>query len=176
MPIILIVTLAIGLSMDAFSLALIYGTLNLDKKIEKIMGLTVGIFHFFMPILGYYLGRIILSIIRINPDIIVGIIFILLGLEMIISLKKEEQIKILRNLLSVIFFAFTVSIDSFSTGIAFGAADTIIILPCIIFSITSGLFTYLGLIFGKKLSTKFGDITSLFGAIILILLGIKYLL
>lgn len=176
MPIILIVTLAIGLSMDAFSLALIYGTLNLDKKIEKIMGLTVGIFHFFMPILGYYLGRIILSIIRINPDIIVGIIFILLGLEMIISLKKEEQIKILRNLLSVIFFAFTVSIDSFSTGIAFGAADTIIILPCIIFSITSSLFTYLGLIFGKKLSTTFGDITSLFGAIILILLGIKYLL
>lgn len=176
MPIILIITLAIGLSMDAFSLALIYGTLNLDNKIEKIMGITVGVFHFFMPILGYYLGKIILSIIKINPDIIVGIIFILLGFEMVISIRKEEQAKVLTNLASVVLFALTVSIDSFSIGIAFGASSTNIILPCIIFSITSGLFTYIGLILGKKLSTTFGDITTLFGAIILIGLGIKYLL
>lgn len=176
MPIILIITLAVGLSMDAFSLAIIYGTINLDKKIEKIMGITVGVFHFFMPIIGYYLGKLILNIIRINPDIIVGVIFILLGLEMIVSIKKEEQVKILTNLTSVIFFAFTVSIDSFSTGIAFGATSTVIFLPSIIFSIISGLFTYLGLIFGKKLSTTFGDITTLLGAIILIILGIKYLL
>lgn len=176
MPIILIITLAVGLSMDAFSLAIIYGTINLDKKIEKIMGITVGVFHFFMPILGYYLGKLILNIIRINPDIIVGVIFILLGLEMIISIKKEEQVKVLTNLASVIFFSFTVSIDSFSTGIAIGTTDTIIFLPSIIFSIISGLFTYIGLIFGKKLSTTLGDITTLLGAIILILLGIKYLL
>ena len=176
MPIILIITLAIGLSMDAFSLSLIYGTLNLDKKIERFMGITVGIFHFFMPILGYYLGRIILNIIRINPDIIVGIIFILLGIEMIISIRKEEQIKILTNLISVVLFSLTVSIDSFSTGIAFGASNTGIIIPCSIFSIISGLFTYLGLIFGKKLSTTFGDIATLLGAIILVILGIKYLL
>ena len=175
MPIVLIITLAISLSMDAFSLALIYGTLNLDKKIEKFMALTVGIFHFFMPILGFYLGKMLLVMIRINPDIIVGIIFIVLGIDMIISIKKEEQVKILTSLYSVLFFALTVSIDSFSTGIAFGASNTSIIIPCIIFAIISGLSTYLGLIFGKKLSTTFGDIATILGALILILLGIKYL-
>ena len=176
MPLMLIITIAIGLSMDAFSLALIYGTLNLDKKIEKIMGISVGVFHFFMPIIGFYLGKIILSIILINPDIIVGIIFILLGLEMLISIKKEEQVKLITNIISVIIFSLTVSIDSLSTGIAFGATNTGILIPCIIFSIMSGLFTYLGLIFGKKLSTTFGDISNLVGAIILIIMGIKYLL
>lgn len=176
MPIILIIILAISLSMDAFSLAIIYGTLNLNKRIERLMGLIVGIFHFFMPIFGYYLGKIILDIIKINPDIIVGIVFMILGIEMIISLKKEEQVKLLTNIFSVIIFAFTVSIDSFSTGIAFLASNTSIILPSIIFSICSMLFTYLGLSFGKKLSTTFGDISNLIGAIILIILGIKYLL
>ena len=55
-----IILLAFGLSMDAFSLSLIYGTLNLDKEIEKIMSISVGIFHFFMPILGYKIGEIVL--------------------------------------------------------------------------------------------------------------------
>ena len=176
MPITLIILLAIGLSMDAFSLALIYGTLNLDKKIERITSITVGVFHFFMPIFGYYLGKIILGIIRINPDVIVGIIFWVLGLEMIISIKKDEQIKILTNLYSVIIFSFTVSVDSFSTGIAFVATSTHIFLPSIVFSIISGLFTHFGLYIGKKLSTVFGDISTLLGSIILISLGIKYLL
>ena len=88
MSIILILLTAIGLSMDAFSLALIYGTLNMRSKINNIMSITVGIFHFFMPILGYTIGQIILNIIRINPNILVGIIFIILAIEMLISLKK----------------------------------------------------------------------------------------
>jgi len=176
MSLAVIIILAIGLSMDAFSLSLIYGTLNLDRKVENTTSIMVGIFHFFMPIIGFKLGKIILKIIKINPNIIVGGIFIILGIEMLISLKKEEQIKLLTNLLSVILFALTVSIDSFSTGIAFGATDTVIIIPCLIFSVISFTFTYLGLNLGKKLSTTFGDISILVGSIILIVLGIKYLL
>ena len=38
---------------------------------------------------------------------------------MIISIKEEENVKTLTNFLSVVFFAFTVSIDSFSIGIGF---------------------------------------------------------
>lgn len=176
MSLIVIFILAVGLSMDAFSLSLIYGTLNLNRNIQKLMSITVGIFHFIMPLLGYQIGELILKIIKINPDILVGIIFIILGLEMLLSLKKEEQLKILTGPLSVILFAFTVSIDSFSIGIGFGVSNINVIIPCIIFSITSLIFTYLGVILGKKLSEKFGTITSLIGSIILLLLGISYLL
>ena len=41
MSIILILLTAIGLSMDAFSLALIYGTLNMRSKMNNIMSITV---------------------------------------------------------------------------------------------------------------------------------------
>ena len=175
MSLIIIFILAISLSMDAFSLSLIYGTLNLDKKLENILGIIVGIFHFFIPIFGYSLGKIILNIIKVNPDIIVGIILIILGIEMLISIKKEEQVKLLKNIFSIIIFAFTVSIDSFSVGITFGATNTNILLSCFIFSIVSCFFTYLGLKLGKRLNNIFGNITILIGAIILIVLGFTYL-
>ena len=176
MSILIVLILAIGLSMDAFSRSLIYGTLDLDKHLEKITSIIVGIFHFFMPIIGYKLGKIILDLIKINPDYIVGIIFIALGIEMLFSIKKEEQVKLLTNILSIIIFSFTVSIDSFSTGIAFGASNTNVLIPCIIFSVVSGTFTYLGLILGKKLSETYGTISVMIGSIILIVLGIKYLI
>ena len=121
MSLMMMFMLAIGLSMDAFSLALIYGTLNMSKSLNSKMSIMVSLFHFFMPILGYYLGRWILNIIGIDPEIIVGVIFIALAIEMLLSLKKEEQVKILTNIFSVMVFAFTVSIDSFSIGIGLGA-------------------------------------------------------
>ena len=176
MSIIVIIILAVGLSMDAFSLSLIYGTLNLKSSMQKLMSIMVGIFHFFMPLLGYKIGKLILKVIKVNPNIIVGIIFIILGLEMLLSLKKEEKVKLLTGITPVILFAFTVSIDSFSTGIGFGVVNTNMLLPCVIFSITSLVFTYIGVSLGNKLANRFGNITTLIGSIILLILGISYLL
>ena len=52
MHIFIVITIAISLSMDAFSLSLLYGTLNLEKKFIWKLSLIVSIYHFFMPILG----------------------------------------------------------------------------------------------------------------------------
>ena len=176
MPLFIIFLTAVGLSMDAFSLSLIYGTLNMSKKTNRSMSIMVGIFHFFMPILGYFLGTIILKYIPVNPDTLVGIIFIILSIEMMISLTKDEQVKILTSFLSVCFFAFTVSIDSFSVGIAFGTLKNNIYISSIIFSVISALFTYTGVTLGKKLVKNFGGISTLIGSIILLFLGISYLI
>ena len=46
----------IGLSMDAFSLSLSLGTTNPEKNIILKTALIVGLFHFIMPILGYFIG------------------------------------------------------------------------------------------------------------------------
>ncbi len=175
MSLFVIFMLAVGLSMDAFSLSLIYGTLDLSRKRCNQMSIMVGIFHFFMPLLGYQIGELILKIIKVNPDIIVGIIFLILGIEMIVSTKKEEQVKLLTTLISVIFFAFTVSIDSFSIGIGFGVANIQVLLPCVLFSMISAVFTKLGISLGKKLSNQFGSITTIIGAIILGILGLTYI-
>ena len=175
MELFIIFIVAISLSMDSFSLSLAYGTLNLSEDKEKKISIMVGIFHFFMPILGFLIGKVIINIIKINPEIIAGVVFIVLGLEMIISLLKKEDLKVITGIFSMILFAFTVSIDSFSIGIGINAISNNIILCSSVFSLVSAIITYIGLRLGKRLNLMIGYTSNIIGAIILISLGFFYL-
>lgn len=172
----IIFLIAVGLSMDAFSLALIYGTLNLEKNIQYLLSGIVGIFHFFMPMLGFFLGRLILQFLPIRPEILVGIIFIFIALQMIFSLFKEEKVEHLSSVGALLLFGFTVSIDSFSVGIGMSGIQNHVYYECIIFSLTSGLFTFFGLKLGTTLALKFGKLATFFGSLVLFALGIHYFL
>ena len=112
----IIIMIAISLSMDAFSLALAYGTLNFSLKEIKKISIIVGIFHF-----------------------------------------------------------FTVSIDSFIVGISINSISNNIFLCSFTFMIVSFIFTYIGLVLGKKAYLRYNKKAVLFGSIVLILLGVKYL-
>ncbi len=167
--------LAIGLSMDAFSLALAYGTNSL--KFSKIVftSLCVGIFHYFMPYLGSTVGAIFIEHFPLNTNLLVAIIFFVLAVEMFLN-RNETTNNLITNYLSIIFFAFTVSIDSFSVGIALGITNSAIFQAATIFSIISALFTFGGLLLGKKLFEKYGKKATYLGIIILLFLAIKYML
>ena len=162
--------------MDAFSLALAYGTLNMRKKDMAILSVIVGIYHFFMPILGMFFGSKILSFIKIDPNILVFLVLLLIGIEMIIeSTKKEDSLKLM-NIFEMLLFGFAVSIDSFSVGIGLNSISNNFIISSFIFSICSLFFTYLGLILGKKISIIIGKMAELVGGIVLILIGVLYIL
>ena len=166
--------IALGLSMDAFSLALAYGTTKINVRKKIILSLTVGIFHYIMPHLGVLLGTELLLNYIAKANYLVGIIFLILAIEMFIS-RNDEKKGSITNLLSIIIFAFTVSIDSFSVGIALSLTSKTIVTACFIFALTSMSFTFLGINIGNKIATKFEKKSEYIGIIILILLGLKYL-
>ncbi len=176
MNIILVFLIAISLSMDAFSLSLAYGTLSFSKKETNILSLIVGIYHFFMPILGMLIGSYIIKIIHISTDLIVLIIFTFIGINMILESRKEQEIVSKMKIGEMILFGLAVSIDSFSVGIGINEISNNFLLCSIIFSLTSFIFTYLGLILGKKLSMLIGKVATLIGGIMLIVLGIIYVI
>lgn len=176
MSLYIIIVIAVSLSMDAFSLSLAYGTLNLEKKYILKLSVIVGIYHFFMPLIGLKLGNIIENIINVNPNLITLIVLSYIGIEMIIeSFKKQEKVKKM-NLKELILFGLAVSIDSFSTGIGLNTITQNYIASVTIFSLTSFIFTYLGLILGKKINNIIGKISTLIGGIILIIIGIMYII
>lgn len=176
MSIFVVIILSISLSMDAFSLSLAYGTLNLDKKQIIILSTIVGIYHLFMPLIGMNIGNLILSFLPINPNLIVFVVLFVIGLQMIIeSFNNDKSIKIM-NFLELLIFGLAVSIDSFSIGIGLKAIYRNPLVAAITFSLSSFIFTYLGLILGKKLNNLIGKISTMFGGIILILIGIIYLI
>lgn len=172
----LILVIAISLSMDAFSMSLAYGTLDINKKDILRLSILVGIYHFFMPLIGFFIGSHLLKLFFLNSDFIVFIILTIIGLEMIIdTLRKKENVEKMQ-LIQMIIFGFTVSIDSFSVGIGLDTLTNNYLLSCLIFSITSFSFTLSGLYIGKKINQIFGRISTMFGGAVLIMIAVMYLL
>lgn len=166
--------IGISLSMDAFSLALIYGTQSISKKNKIILSIIVGIYHFVMPLLGVFLGNVILKYLVINLSIVVSIIFLFIGIEMIISSIKDDSHDFVVSIFGFLIFGLSVSIDSFTTGIGLNVINNNYLEVSSIFCILSGSFTYLGLILGNKLGSIFGKLSTIIGGVILIILGIIY--
>ena len=161
--------------MDAFSLSLLYGTEGIQKKEKIILSIIVGIYHFIMPLVGLSIGSFITSKIIFNPDIIIGIILCLIAVEMLMSSFKEKEEKFLLSIPGFLMFGLSVSIDSLTTGIGLPAITNNCILTCIIFSITSLFFTFLGLNLGNILNQKYGKISTIVGGFMLLILGIIYI-
>ncbi|MGM9876151.1 MAG: manganese efflux pump MntP family protein [Bacilli bacterium] len=175
MKIITIILIAVSLSMDAFSLALIYGTQDITKKGKILLSTIVGIYHFIMPLIGLTLGLYVTSKIIINTNILVGIILSLIAIEMIISSFKNKEEKFLLSIPGYLLFGLSVSIDSLTTGIGLPAITDKYILSASVFSVTSLLFTFLGLNLGNILNKKYGKISTIIGGIILLVIGLLYI-
>lgn len=165
--------IGIGLSMDTFSLSLSIGTTNPNNRSIVKTSITVGFFHFFMPIIGYIIGLYFNTKIN-NTNILTSIIFILLAIE--IYRNRNEKEKSILTIINILLIALSVSLDSFSVGIALGLNNELIYIASTIFSIISSIFTYLGLTLGKKLNSKYKNISTYIGIILLILVALKYLI
>ena len=157
--------------MDAFSIALSIGTTHLSKNRFILIPIVVSIMHFVMPLIGLFLGNQILSVININPKIIMTIILLYLAFLMYKDRNNNKVTKI-NSLLSIFLYAFSVSLDSFSVGIGLKALTDKIIIPPIIFSLCAGTITYMGLILGKYSQKVWKEKASLIGIILLILISI----
>lgn len=175
MNLFLLFIIAISLSMDAFSLSLAYGTLDITKKEISTLSIMVGIYHFFMPLIGFFLGSKILTFFPINSNFIVFVILCFIGLEMIIDTLRKKDKFVKMQVIQMLIFSFSVSLDSFSVGIGLNTLTRKILAAPIIFSFTSFIFTFLGLHIGKKISEIFGRIATLVGGLVLILIAIMYI-
>lgn len=176
MEILFIFLIALSLSADAFSLSIAYGILNIKKNKIIITSLIVGIFHFIMPLLGYFLGTKISLILKLNPKYILSFVLILIMIETIKSINEEKEIKELNyNYISIILFALFVSIDSFTVGIGIKTITSNLILPPSIFAFISFLLTYLGFNLGKYISKKSERISKYIAIFILFSMSIYVL-
>jgi len=170
-----IILIGISLSMDAFSLALIYGMQGMNKYQKITLSIVVGIYHFIMPLIGLTFGNILNRINVISIDLIATIILIYIGIDLIISnLKKEEKLELTK--IGFLIFGLSVSIDSLTIGIGLKAITNSYLTSSITFSLSSLIFTYTGLTLGNILGKKIGSYSKIIGGIILIIIAITIFL
>ena len=167
--------IGLSLSIDAFSLSLSIGTLNLNKKQVAKLPIFIGIFHFFMPFIGILIGKSIATKLIIKVNFIIFIIFAILSLSLILTKENEKQIPKL-NMIKCIILSLIVSLDSLTVGFAIGLSNVSIFKLSSIISIVSTISTFLGLILGKKVKEMYNNKSKYIGAIILIVIAFKYLI
>lgn len=176
MQILSILLIGIALSMDTFSLSLSFGTFNITNKQALKLSIIVGIMHFFMPILGMLLGEKLINLFELQCDFLLGIILLFIAIQMIIDLIKHEENSFNINILGMFLFALGVSLDSFSVGLGIKAITDNINLATSIFAICSFVFTFSGIMIGKFANKFIGTYASIFGVVILLILGIVHIL
>ncbi|MCL6571528.1 MAG: manganese efflux pump MntP family protein [Bacillus sp. (in: Bacteria)] len=168
--------MAFALGMDAFSVGLGMGMYELRyRKIFKI-GITIGLFHVWMPLVGLIAGKFLSEKFGMFATFMGGLLLLILGVQMMwMGLKKGEETVITPIGFGLLVFALSVSLDSFSVGLTLGiyGAKTILVILC--FGIAATLQTWAGLLLGRKVQGWLGAYSEALGGAILFAFGLKLL-
>lgn len=174
-----LLVIAVGLSMDAFAIAICKGLSvgKMKKKHMVITGLWFGGAQALMPLLGFLLGTGFQSAIERIDHWIAFVLLGIIGLGMI--KESREECKTLDDSFSakVMFpLAIADSIDALAAGVTFAFLEVKIIPAILLIGITTFAFSALGVWLGNRFGEKYRSKAELTGGIILIIMGTKILL
>ena len=171
--------IAIGLSMDSFAVSVCKGLAmkKLDMKKALIIGLYMGFFQGFMPVIGYYLGTAFSSLIASIDHWVAFILLGYIGSNMIReAFKSEEAMNDDVSFREMIVLAIATSIDALTVGVTFSFMDINIMTAFWLIGCTTFTLSVAAVALGHKLGSKLGSSAEILGGIILITMGIKILL
>lgn len=172
-----IITIALGLSMDAFSVSITEGAVAkvIKKRYIILIAFTFGLFQAFMPLIGWGIGNLTFSYIERYNKIISLCILVFLGLKMIYEAIKNKGKKIDQQLgiKRLLLLAIATSIDALAIGFTLSSLRASIFTSILIIGMTTFLLSALGVVIGKYLGLFLKEKAEIFGGIILILVGIK---
>ena len=173
--------MAIGLSMDAFSVSICKGltTKKFSWRTALVCGLWFGSFQALMPIIGYYLGAQFRELIEAYAHWIALGLLLLIGANMIreaLSNKEEESSNSALDFKSMFLLAIATSVDAMVVGVSFACIQVELWSSVLIIGLTTFVFSMLGVKIGNVFGSKFEKSAGIVGGIILILIGLKILL
>lgn len=193
--------IAVGLSMDAFAVAICAGLTMTKATMKKslIIGLYFGIFQAIMPLIGYIFAAQFADKITAFDHWIAFTLLGLIGVKMIMdSIKKEgcpdrecpPEICTDRKCLGerpdtketslrpakMLPLAIATSIDALAVGISFAFLQVKIIPAVLTIGITTLTLSMAGVKIGNVFGRRFKSKAELAGGMILVLIGLKILL
>lgn len=170
-----IILIAVSLSMDAFALSFSYGISKVNIKKVILTALVVGIFHFIMPVLGNFVGIPLFKYTLIRPKVILFLVFLILSIDMFIHFFENKVVLRKLNIIGIILFAISVSLDSFTVGLGINYIYDNMYFAACIFAFISSFFTFLGFLAGNILSKKAGKYSFLLGSTFLFIYSLYIL-
>ncbi|WP_317854826.1 manganese efflux pump MntP family protein [Chakrabartyella piscis] len=177
-----LILLAIGLSMDAFSVSICKGlsTRKIHMHQYVCLGLWFGGFQVLMPVLGYFLGSAFASYINAYAHYIALILLGIIGSQMLkagLSKEETEEVSDAFGVKTMFLMAVATSIDALAVGVTFAILPDVHLMSAVsIIGITTFAVSVAGLKIGNIFGVKYKSKAEILGGIILICIGIKIFL
>jgi putative Mn2+ efflux pump MntP len=179
--------LAVGLSMDAFAVAICKGlaTRQLKPRHMLITGAWFGGFQALMPLIGYFLGTAFAKYVTAIDHYIALVLLCGIGFNMIKeSFEKEEEEEDCGcdsyGFKKMLVMAVATSIDALAAGISLAmdlkGNHTYAFIAVAFIGVITFTLSAFGVKIGNIYGAKFKSKAEFAGGLILILLGVKILL
>ena len=170
-----------GLSMDAFAVAICAGLAMSEISIKKalIVGLYFGAFQAGMPLTGYFAAALFADRISAYSHWIAFGVLCFLGGKMIVeSFKKSEAPDKEYSLTPahMLPLAIATSVDALAVGVSFAFLQVSIVPAVLLIGAVTLVISMAGVKIGKAFGAKFKSKAHLVGGIILALIGLTILL
>ncbi len=171
---------AVGLSMDAFAVAICKGLAmkKLSWKKALIIGLWFGGFQALMPTIGYLLGTRFESYVTAIDHWIAFVLLALIGANMVKESfsKEEESSNDAVDFKTMFLLAIATSIDALAVGVTYAFLQVRIVPAVSFIGVITFTLSIIGVKIGNVFGLKYKSKAELTGGIILIVMGIKILL
>lgn len=178
-----LILVAVGLSMDAFAVAVCKGLCmpKINRTYTFLIGLFFGGFQALMPLIGWILGKQFESYITDYDHWIAFVLLALIGGNMVYEAVKneddEEACPVIRvNFKELFLLAVATSIDALAVGVTFAFLKANIWISILLIGCITFIISIAGVLIGHKFGIKFKQKAELAGGIILIMIGLKILL
>lgn len=172
--------IAIGLSMDAFAVAICKGLAmgKMNIKGAVTVGLYFGGFQALMPLIGYFLGSSFRHIIEDYDHWAAFILLALIGAGMIKEAmsRDEEAPDPSLDVKSMTLLAIATSIDALAAGVTFAFLRVDIFAAVCFIGAVTFCFGITGVKLGSVFGCRYKSRAEFTGGIILIFMGLKILL
>lgn len=180
-----LILIGIGLSADAFAVAVCKG-LNMRKvnaKIAVIIGFFFGGFQALMPFIGWLLGKQFEKYIVSIDHWIAFLLLAFIGGKMIYEVvceKKDDDekcknVREIPDLKELFLLAVATSIDALAVGITFAFLKVDILTSASLIGAITFILSFSGVYIGGKFGAKYKSKAELAGGLILVLIGVKIL-
>lgn len=175
--------IGIGLSMDAFAVAICKGLAmpnKVDKKGALLIALYFGVFQAVMPALGWLLGSQFARYVTQMAPWIAFVLLAWIGGSMIReSLSKEEREEEETGSVShkeLLVLAVATSIDALAVGVTFAFLQVRILPSVTLIGLVTFVLSFAGVAVGNRFGARFEKKAELAGGVVLLLIGLKILL
>jgi putative Mn2+ efflux pump MntP len=175
-----VLSLAVGLAMDAFAVSLSIGPIRMGNRARSFFRLSFhfGLFQFLMPILGWFAGAAIANLVASFGHWIAFGLLGYIGGRMIQSGWNPDQVSYSSDPSRgkmLVMLSIATSIDAFSVGLTLAMLGVEIFYPSVIIGVVTAFLSFCGLLAGHRLGTAFGKKMEILGGAILLFIGFRAL-